>query len=1175
MPVRFVVSRAGGGKTAHCLDAVRDALRASATEGPRLVLLVPEQAALQTERAIIETPDIGGYSRCEVLSFRRLAFRVLSETGSGGRQEVSTLSRLMVLRYLLGRRRAARGGLPVFGSVCDRGGFVRQLADQLGELFYQGVTPEDLEAMIAERGEEDRTFAAKLSEVCRLYRDYLDYLADGRIDADQYLDLAAEKLDDTGWLRGAHVWVDGFAIFSRQEERLLVQLATLAAQVEITLLADPGSAWLTGQAAAGEPTGLFAQIEQTFSRLRQALAGAAVPLEAPLELTPKVPPRFARAPALTQLEQRLFREPPADRRVDTADSDAPVRIIEAATRRVEVNTAVAEIQRLVQRPSDPLRYRDIAIIVREMDAYHDLLSATLEAHEIPYFIDRRRPVAHHPLVELVRTVPQLCADNLAVAPVRILLKTGLTGLDHDEADRLENYVLAHGVRSRKVWLGESWTFRRRLSGRRTDDEPSEAEHVALDEVNRGRERFITPLRPLLEMSAGGARESGRAWATAIFDYFEALSIPDRLETWARQAEADGRLDEAEEHRQVWRDTAALADAFVAALGDEAMSIRQFGEVLDIGLGQFTLGLAPPSLDQVLVGSIERSRHPDIRAALVLGFNEGMFPSISNERGVFSERENEMLRAHGLRLGRGKAMALDTERLLAYISVTRPRDLLRLSYAAADEESKALAPSPYLPFVLGALDDVVVETLNDPADSRSTWSVGTAGELSGLLTLELARRDPLAVEHDPDARGRWNALYEWARGASGCPGALRRATSSFLRADETTLDSPAVHSLHGGDRPWSVSQLEAAAACPFRHFARYGLRLSEREEFKLEAVDLGRLHHAILEELLNGLIADGKRLADVDDEELSKRVAAAAETQSSKLADELAIEHARQEYLHGRSARDLRRAAAAQARAGAAGRFRPAATEVPFGFPDRTGSLPALEIDTPGGRHARLRGFVDRIDVAEDAAGVLGMIVDYKRSGNRPLNLSRVLAGLELQLLSYLLVLREHGARLPGGPTTPAGAFYFNIKPQYESVAHPSEARETKGGVAQSYRPRGVLMTEHVEALDTALAKSGRSAIYNVGIRKDGGLSNAGRSDAVEPEQFDALLALARNQLGTFVDQILDGQIAAKPYHLGNDSLPCNWCPYLNACRFEPITGPKRIIEKLSRADALESLHRRL
>ena len=77
MAVQFILGRSGTGKTSYCIKAIVNEL-AEPTE-QRLILLVPEQATYQAERAILADKRIAGYNRLNVLSFDRLQFLLLGK----------------------------------------------------------------------------------------------------------------------------------------------------------------------------------------------------------------------------------------------------------------------------------------------------------------------------------------------------------------------------------------------------------------------------------------------------------------------------------------------------------------------------------------------------------------------------------------------------------------------------------------------------------------------------------------------------------------------------------------------------------------------------------------------------------------------------------------------------------------------------------------------------------------------------------------------------------------------------------------------------------------------------------------------------------------------------------------------------------------------------------------
>lgn len=79
---------------------------------------------------------------------------------------------------------------------------------------------------------------------------------------------------------------------------------------------------------------------------------------------------------------------------------------------------------------------------------------------------------------------------------------------------------------------------------------------------------------------------------------------------------------------------------VEILGDAPMSLDTFARILSAGLEESSMGLIPPTADSLLVGDIERSRLPDIKALLVLGVNDGIFARTCRKTQAFSQKQNE-------------------------------------------------------------------------------------------------------------------------------------------------------------------------------------------------------------------------------------------------------------------------------------------------------------------------------------------------------------------------------------------------------------------------------------------------------------------------------------------------------------------------------------------------------
>lgn len=1204
MSLRFILGRVGSGKSHHCLTAVRDALRVDPVEGPRLILLVPEQAALQTERALLDAPLIrssssaGGNSgpilaahRAEVLSFRRLAFRVMDGSALAAREALSEPARAMVLRRLLAES-ASR--LNYYGrSVLSarRGGrmtgVVQSIASCVSELLAEGIGPDELLRMTdeIERGaghindaiSPDPSQRSKFRDIALIYQSYVDYLGSTRLDPSQYLEPVRDALPGSGWLAGAHVWVDGFASFGGQELLTLIALARRCECVDVSMLMDP--AVLRDDPVKGEGEAdpddrewilaalrLFSRTHATYLELTRRFEQAGIDVEPPIFLDEKPRPRFARSRELTMLERgfAISSNRPVDGHSESSGGSSDVEIAELPTRRLEVEYAVARLRAWVRR--DGYRYRDIAIIVRDLSLYHDMLRHTLEERNIPCFIDQRRSISHHPLVELLRGLIQCVSERLSVSSVQTLLKSGLVPISPENADRLENHLLAHDVAGLDSWRRD-WTqySRQRLLDDRADREPSAHREAHLDAVNTARRTMLRTLEEWLDPGGTDSSRTGAEWVEALAHVFSKLDVSASLTRWVRNAEDSGALDEAEEHRQVWRDVTALLDDLLEALPDVRMTAAELGDVLESGLANLTLGLAPPTADQVLVGAIERSRQPNIRAAILLGFNEGQYPSEVREDAVLNDDDRRVLRGVGARVGAAARDRVLDESLLAYIALTRASERLLITFAVRADDGAELRPSPYLDSMEAAVPTIKRRRVEDPAVSRKLWDVQSAADIAGRLPMELRGRPALGMD-DVERRAEWNAVYEYARARREQWPAVVEAMRSLLPPWDEPLDSNTVQEMFGGRLRTSVSRLETFASCPFKHFGQHVLALRERETSALAALDLGLVHHAVLEDFMTAL-PDGGAFASLSPAQLDERLSQSMDRVTGRLPMEGELGRARNAYLLRRAASELSKAIVAHQRVSKMASFKPKAAELSFGMGDEEG-LPAFALDTPKGRRVLLRGYIDRVDVAEGMDEALGVVMDYKRTASaRQLDLSHVYHGLSLQLVAYLLVLAEHGKTLTGRPMRPIGAFYLNLPLKYVAVDHPDDVSDRRRDMSDAFRPRGLLDFSEMDHFEP-LPPAGRATCFSAYRKVNGQPGLLDSTDAASSEGFGGVLQGVRLRLGELCDRILDGDVRVAPYRLGTLS-PCSWCPYGSVCRYEAGVSETRFLDRMRRSEVFD------
>ncbi len=1102
MAVQFLLGRAGTGKTRACLAA----LRAAQARGParRLILLVPEQASFQMERALA-LPD--GLWQAEVLSFSRLAGGVLDRWIDGG-QLLPASARGLALRMIVAREPDL---VRHFGAAARQPGFFAALERLFGEFFAEQITPRALAGAASELSAGRAERAAALGG---LFERYLEWLGPDRCDPGQRLARLRKRIPAEPSLRDALIWVDGFAGFTAEELETLVLLAGTASAMTISLLLDDPE----------DGSQLFAPVRETYQRLRQRLVQAGIEVGAPQCLAPRPPPRFAEAPALAWLEDGLARES-ASASEQAPPPDGQVRLLVCETHRAELEQAARHIRGQVLQGG--VRFRDFALVTRDLEPFAPLVADVFERFEIPYFLDHRRPLVAHALVRFVATLLEVVEHDFPPAATDRLLQLELLPFARRVRERLIEQLRRNEIRGGHNWQKPRWDL---LSRRQEPDDVAEA-----------RRALHAAVRPLLSL-AGEESPTGRAWAVALYDALRGLRVPARLESWMRAARTAGELETAEVHRAAWDALVGVLDDLHTLTAATPLTLAELSQVLLGALGDQTIGLTPPALDQVLVGAIDRTRHPDVRTTWLLATNEGIFPSWPGDDVLLGDDDRAHLAAAGVTLPRPAEQAEQSEPLLFYVAATRPASTLIISYARFGPAGDPRQPSPLLANLASVLPGVRPEEADQAGPPTCMWEFASRF----LSADQQAGDDPrLAVRYHGLRAGLTRDLAAAARIGELLRGRSFRNQTTPVRyhAEKPAADGPV----------WSgsISELKHYQECPFRHFLKYGLRIPERLSPSPVSMELGTLGHEVLAEVVGRAVGcDARQLTDADWLTWLDAVAAA---RAAQIPEEVRARRPDLAFLSGAVVGRLRETVLSLAERYRRGAFRPLHVEIPFGTPSvrpvpEGAGLPALRVDLPEGGFGLVSGFIDRIDEARDEDDrPRRLVVDYKPGVGSPRQ--PYLNGHLLQLLTYLLAVAQQGGsgEAVGGLLSP---LYFDTDALRD--APPTEQ------LLGMLKPRGLFRTDAGSLLDRKVAPRHRSPVVQLAIKVDGTPDR--NSDAADPREFRRYLELGRVTLAQAVSGITSGRVPVAPL-VHRKTLACRYCPYKAICRFERVFGGARAAER--------------
>lgn len=1138
MSLRFYFGPSGSGKSHRIYEEIMQ--RAAQEPGRNFLIIVPDQFTMQTQKDLVMRSDRGGILNIDVLSFGRLSHRILEEVGTKETPVLDDTGKSLVLQKIAADLKEQ---LPAMGSLLHKQGYIHEVKSAISEFMQYGISTQDMDKLIAS-AEKRGALAMKLRDLKTLYRGFQDYIRDHFITTEETLDVLRRSLVKSKILPDSVVVFDGFTGFTPIQNRLIQELMRVCEEtiVAVTIGEEEDPYQMDG--------------EQKLFHLSKKTVADLVKLAAEAEVTRGEdvfvkggPNRFTEAPALCYLEQNLFRyqyEPYMEKQCE-------IRMFEALSPREEVHQTALYIRKLIRE--EGLTYRDIAVVIGDLEGYASYVETEFGQLEIPCFLDRTRGIVLNPMIEYIKSALQLYIRDFSYDTVFHFLRSGMADISREEIDELENYVIRTGARGYRTYS--------RLFTRKTEEmqqgsgqEDTERAEETLERLNRIRQQFADTVE-ILHMAP---RAKAGEYVDHLYDFLEQNQVQQKLLNYQQRFEQEGDLAKAREYAQIYRLVMDLQDQIYELLGEEEISLQEFADILEAGFGEITVGTIPQNVDRIVVGDMERTRLKQVKVLFFLGVNDGNIPKNASKGGIISDMDREFLIESGTEMAPSPRQQMYIQRLYLYLNMTKPSERLYLSYAKVNSDGKGIRPSYLIDTVRKLFPQLAVEypqnrSRLEQIEGRQEGARYLAEELREYAdgTLREEERQDFylmyrAYETDPEGRDRLTA-------------------AAFRRYKESGLSRIVARALYGRQLENSVSRLETYAACACRHFLQYGLSLQEREEFGFEVSDMGNVYHAVLENFAGKLAESGRTWWDFDENFATQAIKEAVEGYAATYGETVLYSSARNEYAITRMSRILTRTVLTLQQHLKQGSFQPDDYELSFRFAE---DLDSIHVDLSEEEKMHLQGRIDRIDVSEDAEHVYVKVIDYK-SGNKKFDLAALYYGLQLQLVVYMNAAMELESRKhPDKEIVPAALLYYHIDdPTIETPVELTQ-EQINEEILTKLRMNGVVNSDPavVERLDRFLQD--KSKVIPVEKKKDGSFS--ARSGILSREELQVVSAYVDTKIRQIGREILDGKIAANPYEKGNEEA-CTYCAYKKVCGFDgSIPGyEKRQLEDLDKQTLMQRM----
>ena len=1120
MALQLIVGASGTGKTEYIYDKM---IKASLDNpGKPVYYIIPEQSNMAAEQEIVGHHPNGGTMDISVMSFTRLALLIFEKDNIYTGDILDDYGKSMMLMKVL---KKIEPELTFYRKMIGKRGFIDEVKSILSEFYQYQITDEILDHLIEDLSPE-KSLYYKIKDIKLIKNSFEEAMGNTYMVAEQLLSLFAENIKDSSKLMGVDIYFDGFTGYTPAQYDVISELIKVCNNMyfAVTMEAD--------EPVKGSSE-LFLMGKETISNLYRIAEDNMIIILPRVNFFDNL--RIQTDGELKYIEKNIFRFPVCEYTRCEKDSDNSIRIIEADDHNEELLCIGRMIQYYVREMG--YHYRDIAVITGEMNEDIHIWKQVMERLEIPYFIDANEPLLHNPITEITVMLFDLFEKDFSYESVFALLKTGIINIDRDSVFLLENYILKTGIRGQGVWNKTFWRS---------------AKGFDLEKMETIRKEFISYIDELSKVFSL-QRAVASEYIHALYSFMEHCKIEEWLNKLAAEYEKDGKLRQAKVYNGAYEKYIMILEKTVDILGEEIIERNVIRDILLTGISDIKLGIIPSTLDQIIIGDMERTRLHHKKILIMAGVNEGILPVTGKSTGLFTERDRSMLEKENVILAPDSRKDYYIQQFYLYLQLSQAQDLIILSYRKTDEKGNALHVSVFLKWIMRMfpyiqkekaaviLKELLPVTVNDV--------VSEFADYISCDDLDDSSFYKVMLNYNKKSLERIVRGYMYFNQ----PGTLNESIAKKLYLKNIDEQGKSYEMVR------NVSQLETYCACEFRFFLQYGMHIEKRDEYKIESNHLGTILHAVMEEYFKG-IRDGKIVAsDHSLDELMDIVRKITVKKAYEIDDTIFESSYRMKHQLEVIIRIAQRSIINLNRHLEKGDMRPRYFEKYFSSKD---NLKYNNIILTKDIMMGLNGIIDRVDIKETDDFIYVKVIDYK-SGEKNIDFVKIVEGKQLQLAVYLGVIVEFlKKKYPDKKIIPTGMFYYQLA---DKIAEGTTDDEAEANRIKKSRLTG-LFNDDENCLNYMDQKSG--TVIPVSYKKDGSLSS--NKYEVTTNELKAITEYTRDKMTEIGKKIICGQIDMLPQK-GEHASPCTYCDYKSICRFEAGLGGNTygIGSRLKYSDAKE------
>ena len=1058
MSIRLIYGKSGSGKSEFIFNEIKELINC----GKKIYVITPEQFSFTAEKKLLEVLNNTAVLNAEVLTFNRMAYRVASEVGGTAKTNITNSGKAMLIYNILCGKKSK---LKFLGKSDEN---IELIIDQITEFKKHGVLTDDLTKMMEETN--DNYLKLKIKDILQVYTEFENKIENRYIDENDNLTNLANQLSDVDIFNDTLIYIDEFVGFTKQEYEIIKQLANVASQVNICICSDSLDESISPE------SDVFYSNKLTVSRLLDIVKEQGIPLDDSVYLQENH--RFKNK-ELEHLEKNLYAIPYKK----YEEKPENIKLFLANNQYSEIENVAINILKLVR--NDKYRYKDIAVITKGLDVYSNLVKVIFNKYQIPVFIDEKKDLSQNIIVKYLLSILEIFARNWSYESVLNYVKTGFLDISKHEIFILENYCQKWGIKNNK-WYKSEWNFK--------DEDESNKEQI--ERIREIRRMIVNPLLEFKESLSG--TNNVKKITQSLYEFLIKNGIDKKFEEKIEELKQAGQTEFATQYETSWKIIMNVLDEIVLVFGDEKISFDKYMQILKTGLASSDLGKIPGTQDQVIIGDVDRSRSHKVKAIFIIGLNDGMFPSVHKNEGFFNDNDRQFLKDNGVELARNTVESLYEDNFNIYKAFTTAEEKLFLSYASSNSEGKTLRGS----ILISKMKKIFPE-LEEQSDiiERSSEILIENTTFDELLNKLGEYRDTGEIED------KWVEVYNYYRNNNAWKYKLEKAMEALLYNNKPEkINERNIAKMYGNTLRTSVSRLEQYQSCHFAYYLKYGLKLSEKDNFKINPVDTGTFMHDVIDTFFNNIKENSYNLKELTDEQIMELINDIVEEKLGLNKNYIFTSSPKYKSLSQRLKKVIFRSMKYIVESLKFSKFEVLGNEVEF---KEGKEYPPITMELESGQKVEITGKIDRIDIAKLDNDKYVRIIDYKSSAKN-IDLNQVYAGLQLQLITYLDAVCEHEDLLP------AGVLYFNLVDPVIKSKKSLTKEEIEDRIRKQFKMQGLILADIdvVKMMDTNL-ETGSSDIIPAYVGKEGTLSTT-RSSSVNRKQLSICRSIQIKLLSKFL-----------------------------------------------------------